>query len=171
MIKGKLTVLREKRLEDAAKDYEWRTDEELSALDATTPLKMSYSSYLRLIEDELRYPASWSKRFAIETHDGKLIGNCMYYDIDFKQGEAEIGIMIGERSYWSKEYGTDSLRTLLSHIFSTTTLTRLYLHTLEWNHRARRCFAKSGFVDVKGGKRNRKDFVLMEIWRADWDQT
>ncbi len=169
MIKGKLTVLREKRLEDAALDYEWRTDEELSALDATTPLRMSYSSYLRLIEDELRHPVPWSKRFAIETHDGKLIGNCMYYDIDTARGQAELGIMIGDRDYWNRGYGTDAVTTLTSHIFNTSSFGRIYLHTLSWNLRAQRSFQKCGFVTVKPVRRSGYDFILMELMKDRWE--
>ena len=170
MIKGKLTVLREKRLEDAALDYEWRTDEELSALDATTPLRMSYSSYLRLIEDELRHPVPWSKRFAIETHDGKLIGNCMYYDIDTGKGQAELGIMIGDRHYWNKGYGTDAVTTLTSHIFNTSSFGRIYLHTLSWNLRAQKSFQKCGFVTVKPVRRSGYDFILMELMKDRWEE-
>ena len=170
LIKGKLIVLREKRIEDAALDYEWRTDEELSALDATTPLRMSYSSYLRLIEDEIWHPVPWSKRFAIETHDGKHIGNCMYYDIDMAKGQAELGIMIGDRDYWSKGYGTDAVTTLTSHIFTTTSFGRIYLHTLSLNLRAQRSFHKSGFVTVKPERRSGYDFILMELMRARWEE-
>ncbi len=36
MIKGKKVILREKRLEDAANDYRWRTDPELARLDGAT---------------------------------------------------------------------------------------------------------------------------------------
>ena len=169
MIRGELTILREKRLEDAVLDYEWRTDEELSALDATTPLRMSYSSYLRLIEDELRYPASWSKRFAIENHDGKLIGNCMYYDIDNVKGQAELGIMIGDRDYWSRGYGTDVVTTLISHLFTTTSLGRIYLHTLTLNLRAHKSFKKCGFVQVKEVRRSGYDFIFMELMKERWE--
>ena len=170
-VKGEKIVLREKCIEDAQNDYEWRTDQELATLDGTRPLEMPYKDYVTYAKEDLVFSMTQSKRLAIDTHDGKHIGNCMYYDIDIKQGEAEIGIMIGERSYWAKEYGADSLRTLLNHIFLTTTLTRLYLHTLEWNHRARRCFIKAGFIEIKKVRRNSKDFILMEIWRADWDRT
>ena len=170
MIKGKLTVLRKKRLEDAALDYEWRTDEELSALDATTPLRMSYSSYLRLIEDEIRHPVPWSKRYAIETYDGKQIGNCMYYDIDTAKGQAELGIMIGDRDYWNRGYGTDAVTTLTSHIFNTTSFGRIYLHTLSWNLRAQRSFQKCGFVNVKPVRRSGYDFILMELMKDRWEE-
>jgi RimJ/RimL family protein N-acetyltransferase len=169
VIKGNMTVLREKRIEDAATDYEWRLDEELSTLDATTPLRMSYSSYLHLIEDEIRHPASWSKRFAIETNDGKLIGNCMYYDIDTVKKQAELGILIGDRNYWSKGYGTDAVTTLTSHLFNTTSLGRIYLHTLTWNFRAQKSFKKCGFMPVKEERRGGYDFTLMDLMKERWE--
>ncbi|MDE2859896.1 MAG: GNAT family N-acetyltransferase [Chloroflexota bacterium] len=169
LIKGELTVLRDKRIEDAEQDYKWRVDEELAALDATTPLRMTYASYARLIEDELKYPAPWSRRFAIETHDGKLIGNCMYYDIDNVKGQAELGILIGDRDYWSKGYGTDAVNTLVSHIYTTTGLKRIYLHTLTWNTRAQKSFAKCGFVALREVRRSGYDFLLMELMRDRWE--
>ncbi|MBI4282348.1 MAG: GNAT family N-acetyltransferase [Chloroflexi bacterium] len=170
MIKGKLTILREKRIEDAPTDYQWRIDEELSALDATTPMRMSYASFLRMTEDELRYPATWSKRFAVETHDGKLIGNCMYYDIDTVKGQTELGIMIGDKEYWNRGYGTDVVKTLTGHIFSTTSFGRIYLHTLAWNVRAQKSFQKCGFVPVKNERRSGYDFILMELVRDRWEE-
>ena len=169
MIKGELTVLRDKRIEDTEQDYQWRVDEELAALDATTPLRMPYASYIRLIEDELRHPVPWSKRFAIETHEGKLIGNCMYYDIDTAKGQAELGILIGDRDYWSRGYGTDVVNTLVGHVFTTTTLKRIYLHTLTWNLRAQKSFSKCGFVALREVRRSGYDFLLMELLRDRWE--
>ena len=169
MIRGELTILRDKRIEDAETDYGWRTDEELAALDATTPLRMSYSSYLRLIEDEIRHPVPWSKRFAIETHDGKLIGNCMYYDVDNVKRQVELGILIGDRDYWNRGYGTDVVTNLTSHLFNTTSFGRIYLHTLSWNVRAQKSFKKCGFVPVREVKRSRYDFILMELLKERWE--
>ncbi len=169
LIKGELIVLRDKRVEDAEQDYKWRVDEELATLDATTPLRMTYASYVRLIEDELRYPAPWSRRYAIETHDGKLIGNCMYYDIDTARGQAELGILIGDRDYWSKGYGTDAVNALVAHVFTTTGLKRIYLHTLTWNFRAQKSFAKCGFLPLREVRRSGYDFLLMELMRDRWE--
>ena len=105
MISGEKVVLREKRIEDAAADFAWRTDEELAKLDATRPLNMSYAEFLRYVKEEIALPNPRSKRLAIDTIDGKHIGNFMYYDIDLRRGEAELGIMIGDRDYWGKGYG------------------------------------------------------------------
>ena len=170
LIKSEMVILRDKRIEDAQDDYAWRVDEELARLDASRPLNMSSADFMRYSKEELAFPSPRSKRLAIDTLDGKHIGNCMYYDIDLRRGEAELGIMIGDREYWSKGYGTDSVASLLDHIFTTTALNRIYLHTLEWNQRARRSFEKSGFRDVKKVRRNGEDFILMEILRSEWEQ-
>ena len=170
-MKGGKVILREKRIEDATDDYSWRSDEELARLDATRPLNMSYSDFLRFSREEQAYPSPLSRRFAIDTLEGRHIGNCMYYDIDLKRGEAELGIMIGDRDYWGKGYGTDSVSCLLNHIFSVTPLTRVYLHTLEWNHRARKAFGKSGFRELKPVRRSGKDFILMEVLRSEWERS
>ena len=169
-VEGQKVVLREKTIEDAADDYEWRVDDELASLDATRPLNMSYKDFLKYTGEELALPNPRSKRLAIDTADGKHIGNCMYYDIDIRKGEAEIGIMI-DREYWNKGYGTDALDTLLLHLFRSTPLTRVYLHTLEWNYRARRAFAKAGLHEVKKVRRSGQDFILMETSRSEWEQT
>ena len=81
--------------------------------------------------------------------DGRHIGNVMFYNIDVLKGEAEVGITIGDRRYWSHGYGTDALKTLDRYIFTNTKLTRLYLKTLDWNLRAQHCFQKAGFDAVQ----------------------
>ncbi len=169
-LNGEKVVLREKRIEDAAEDYVWRTDEELSRLDATRPLNMSYGEFVRYSREELEYPSSRSMRFAIDTHDGKHIGNCMFYDLDRRSGEAELGIMIGDRDYWSKGYGTDAVDTLLYYMFARVALNRVYLHTLDWNVRAQRSFAKAGFHVVRSVRRSGLDFIQMEVRRDEWEQ-
>ena len=168
LVKGCKVVLRGKRIEDAPDDYSWRSDEELARLDATRPLSMTYSDFLRFSQEDQACPSPMSRRFAIDTLEGRHIGNCMYYDIDLKREEAELGIMIGDRDYWGKGYGTDSVTCLLGHIFSGTPLTRVYLHTLDWNQRARKAFAKCGFREIKRVCRSGNDFVLMEVLRSEW---
>ena len=110
---GEKVVLREKKLDDAVEDYVWRRDSELSELDATRPISMSFSDYHRYTQEELRYDSYYSVRLAVDTLDGIHIGNCMYYDINDRRQEAELGIMIGNRDYWSQGYGSDAIKTLI----------------------------------------------------------
>jgi RimJ/RimL family protein N-acetyltransferase len=106
---------------------------------------------------------------AIDTSDGRHIGNCMYYDINAEKLECELGIMIGDRDYWSQGYGTDVVKTALAHIFTTTELERVYLHTLSTNFRAQKSFTKSGFKPLRDVRRDGYEFILMEIWRKEWE--
>ena len=110
---GARVTLRDKILQDAEKDYIWRCDPELARLDAAYPLTMNYDRYLKIFEDQLKYPTPGSHHFAIEVSDKKFIGNCMYYDLDSVNREAELGIVIGDRDYWSGAYGYDAVVTLL----------------------------------------------------------
>ena len=168
---GAKVILRDKRIEDAENDYIWRSDPELARLDAAMPLTMSFDRYMKLFEDQLRYPTPGSHHFSTDTMDGKFIGNCMYYDMDTVNLEAELGIVIGDRDYWSNAYGFDAVTTLLEYLFNEKRLKRVYLHTLEWNKRAQRCFSKSGFNPVKLVRRMSQDFILMEVLRDDWFAT
>jgi RimJ/RimL family protein N-acetyltransferase len=167
-LRGAKIILRDKRVEDAEKDYRWRSDAELARLDAAIPLTMSFERYMKLFEDQLKYPTPGSHHYSVDAIDGTYIGNCMYYDLDTVNMEAELGIVIGEREYWSEGYGYDAVTTLLEHMFSTRDLKRVYLHTLEWNARAQRSFSKSGFQPLKQVRRMAHDFILMEVLRDDW---
>ena len=161
---GNKVRLRPKRLQDAPNDYSWRRDAELCRLDAAAPILCSFEKFLDTYVQELYYPSK-SYRFAIETLDGKHIGNCSYFNIDETKGEAEMGIMIGDRAYWNHGYGTDAILTSLNHIFSQTNLKRIYLKTLKWNARAQKCFRKCGFVPCGELIHGDYTFVIMEIQR------
>ena len=165
---GGRVILRDKRSDDAENDYRWRSDPELARLDAAIPLTMSFERYLKLFEDQMKYPTPGSHHYSIDTLDDRFIGNCMYYDMDTVNLEAELGIVIGDRDYWSDGYGYDAVTTLLDHMFNTRNLKRVYLHTLEWNGRAQKSFSKCGFNAVKPVRRMAHDFILMDVLRADW---
>ena len=168
LLEGSKVNLRTKKLEDAELDYEWRTDPEIAALDATVPINISFSNYLAHFEDEIKYPVPWSIKFAIETKGGRMIGNIMYYDIDPIDKEAEIGIIIGDKKFLGKGYGPDALKTLLNYIFDTTDMAKLYLHTLTTNKRAQKAFKKIGFIEDRKVRRDGMNFVKLDINREDW---
>lgn len=168
MITGTKIKLRDKRLADALDDYTWRADPELAQLDASPPLTITFPQYLAGYAFELRYPTSTRHPFAIETLDSKHIGNCVYYNINDADNEAELGIMIGDRNYWDKGYGTEAVTTLVNHIFCHTSLNRIYLKTLDSNRRAQKCFQKCGFTPYSELNKDGYSFTLMELRRKQW---
>jgi RimJ/RimL family protein N-acetyltransferase len=170
MISGNKIRLRGKRFSDTANDYAWQTDPELARLDAVQPLVTSFSKFLESYARELHYGPATRYPFAIETLSGKHIGNCVYYGVDEAKGEAELGIMIGNRAYWDKGYGTDAVATLVGYIFRETELKRIYLKTLVDNYRAQKCFERCGFSQYGKMARDGNNFLLMEIHRKQWRQ-
>ncbi len=170
VLTGRKVVLREKRITDGELDYAWRCDPELADLDAAPPVVMSYPEYMFYYTDELRTPSRRRRRFAIDTMEGRHIGNCMYYDIDEEKRQAELGILIGDREYWGRGYGTEAVKALVSHIFKETDLDRIYLNTLVWNARAQRCFEKCGFVVCERVTKRGHDFLVMEL-RRRWQES
>ena len=170
MITGSKVILREKSSVDAWNDYAWETDPELSQLDATRPITMTFSQYLSDYAYELHHSPPASRQFAIDTLDGKHIGNCSCYNLDKTRGEAELGILIGNHDYWDKGYGTDAVTTLVSHIFHQTNLKRIYLKTLDSNTRAQKCFKKCGLTPYGHLRRDGFSFMLMEIHRKQWEK-
>jgi RimJ/RimL family protein N-acetyltransferase len=122
-----------------------------------------FKTYLLTYAEELdRLVDGKGRVFAVETLEGKHIGNCCYYNMERDKREAEVGILIGDPAYWDGGYGTDAVRALVDHVFRREGLKKVYLHTLVWNTRAQKCFEKCGFVECKRVTRSGYVFILME---------
>ncbi len=165
--RGRKTVVRRKRMADAADEYAWRRDKELARFDASRPVHVPFPEYQRNWSFDMRFTDTAGRSFAVEDENGRHIGNIMYYNHDEGRGEAELGISIGLRDWWAQGYGTDAVTALVAHLFRTTELQRLYLHTLDWNRRAHRAFQKAGFTDCGSAWRNGHAFIIMEV-RRQW---
>lgn len=81
----------------------------------------------------------------IETLDGMLIGNVGLHGIDWKDRRAVLGIVIGEKEYWNRGYGSEAVSTLLGFAFGEMNLHRVSLRVYDYNERAIRCYEKCGF--------------------------
>jgi RimJ/RimL family protein N-acetyltransferase len=170
VIPGEKTRLREKRLTDVRNDYRWQSDDELSKLDAAPTLNMSFTLYLLDYTSVIHDNGTDRFPLAVDTMDGKHIGNCTLYDINEKHKEGQVGIMIGDKDYWSQGYGTDAMSTMVGFLFLNSNLDRLYLKTLDWNLRAQKCFSKCGFKPCGWLQRDGYNFMLMEIFRDEWEK-
>jgi len=167
LARGVHVVLRAKTMSDAEQDWNWRRDPELATFDAARPYNGTLKEYSNIFSDELSYPSPYRRTIAVDDNEQKHIGNVMYYNVDYHRREAEIGVTIGLREYWSKGYGTDLLQTFVRYMFTALPLDRVYLKTLDWNHRAQRCFEKAGFKRYGMSRRGEFNFVLMEIFKKD----
>ncbi|CAA9305245.1 MAG: Acetyltransferase, GNAT family [uncultured Chloroflexi bacterium] len=77
---------------------------------------------------------------------GRYIGGIRLHSLSGADRRATLAIGIFDRRYWSKGYGTEAIRLLLSHAFGTMRLHRVALRVLEYNARAIRAYEKCGFT-------------------------
>ena len=165
ILTGSKVRIRPRRFEDAADQYRWRCDEELCSLDASVPTGLAFSEFSDRYSVELEYPGL-TCTLAIDTLDDQHIGECSLFNFDFLSNTAEFGVLIGEKDFWGRGYGTDAVNTLLHDIFMTSDLERLLLRTLTWNIRAQRCFEKCGFYASGSVVSGEYSFTVMEIVRS-----
>jgi RimJ/RimL family protein N-acetyltransferase len=141
-IPGKRIRLRAIERGDIPTFVRWFNDAEVRHyLDMLMPMSQA--------EEERWFEAHLDKRdspiFGIETLDGLLIGNVGLSDIDWQNRHAVLGIVIGEREYWDKGYGSEAITTLLRFVFEEMNLHRVSLRVFDYNLRAVRCYEKCGF--------------------------
>jgi len=113
--------------------------------------------------------------FSILTQDGdKVIGNCGLFRTNETNRTAEIGIMIGDKDYWGKGYGSEALQLLLKFGFENRNFNSISLHVFSFNERAIACYEKVGFkrqgtcreAVIRG---NRKyDLIYMDILASEY---
>jgi RimJ/RimL family protein N-acetyltransferase len=148
-MEGKLVRIRAYEKSDLDAVMAWINDEEVIRNLGAGPISFPMS---RAQEEKFLEAATLSggdpnqKFFAIETlADRKYIGGIDVRGINWIDRHAEIGITIGDKSYWGKGYGTDAMRTILRMGFDTMGLHRMWLKVLTFNERAIRCYEKCGF--------------------------
>ena len=108
--------------------------------------------------------------FAIVKSDKDvLIGNVGLSNIDYKNGNAELGIFIGEEGELSKGYGSEAILLLINYAFNNLRLHNIMLTVYADNIRAIKCYNKCGFKEF--GRRTDAlfrdgkyiDLIYMEI--------
>ncbi|HXZ29959.1 MAG TPA: GNAT family protein, partial [Dehalococcoidia bacterium] len=116
-------------------------------------------------------------RFIIEAMEGALtkpIGSCGLHEINAKDHNANFGIVIGERDYWNKGYGTEATRLVLDYGFQELNLHRISSAAFAFNERSIRLHKKVGFREegrlrqamFKNGQYH--DEVQFGILREEW---
>ena len=84
--------------------------------------------------------------FAIETLDGRLIGNCQFFAVDHQSRTCRIGILIGEKSARNQGYGADAMKLLLDFLFNHKNMHRVGLEVFAYNAPAIALYEKLGFT-------------------------
>ena len=179
MLRGKRVVLRPVMRTDAKNCIKWFNDLEVTQY-LLMYLPVTDVSEEKWIEDLNTKKQGTDVVFVIEVVSGKKktpIGTIGLHKIDWKNRDAEMGIAIGEKKFWSNGYGTEATRLVLDYAFSHLNLHRVSSAAYDFNERSIGLQKKIGFVEegrvrqsmYKKGKYC--DKFLFGILREEWEKT
>lgn len=111
---------------------------------------------------------------AIDNEKTIPIGTCGLHGINWKDRDAEFGIAIGEKKYWSNGYGTEAAELIIAYAFSQLNFHRVSSAAYGFNERSIKMHLKIGFVQegivregiYKNGQY--QDKVLFGLLKTEW---
>jgi RimJ/RimL family protein N-acetyltransferase len=155
-LEGKDIVLRGFEREDLQHLYRWVNDPEVTYYMFMGDRPSTIEDLAEIWEKERKSPTDIV--FAIiEKAGGKVVGTCGLYCINFISRHAELRIVIGEKDFWGKGLGTETLRLMISYAFDKLNLNKVWLGGNADNTAAIRCYEKAGFT--------REGVLRQEIYR------
>ncbi|HZK12571.1 MAG TPA: GNAT family protein [Atribacterota bacterium] len=174
MLKGKLVNLRALERKDLEEIMKWVNDREVTKYLSAFLYPVSWAEEEKFLERAMNHYDT-EKNLVIETKEIEYIGQISLHKIDWKNRNAELGIVIGDKEYWGKGYGSDAINTLLNHAFNQMNLNKVYLRVFDYNQRGIRCYKKCGFKEegrlrkgqFYGGKYY--DVILMGILKDEFE--
>lgn len=113
---------------------------------------------------------------AIETKEGRYIGNIGLHKIDWISRTAVTGSMIGELSFRHKGYGTDAKITLLNYAFQILNLRKVFTEILSNNAASLRYAVKCGYQEEARVKERfwvdgqLVDQIILSVAGKDWSE-
>ncbi|HYF91487.1 MAG TPA: GNAT family N-acetyltransferase [Symbiobacteriaceae bacterium] len=165
---GRLTVLRRVVAADLPILHAWDVDPEIIGLMGRKYAEMDISDWFRAVNSD-RTCRTW----AIETLDGRLIGELELAHLNWRNSSSELRICIGDKDYWGHGYGTDAIRASLDAAFGAMGLESVYLRVFVTNIRAIRAYEKLGFrrravLEPSIRRQDPAAVLLMNLSRQRW---
>ncbi|MET3729396.1 RimJ/RimL family protein N-acetyltransferase [Fictibacillus halophilus] len=140
--------LRDLVIEDAEDRYAWCLDVEvtkhLNMPNKYPPFSIEETRnwIIQCIEKKNGYDQK-----AIISEHGKHIGWIDLKNIDRLNQHAELGIAIGDKSYWGKGYGIAAMHEMLKYGFFELSLNKIWLRVEIDNEKAISSYIKAGYVE------------------------
>ncbi len=151
---GERIYLSPRTIEDIDKYTEWMNDFETTDYTGRSNSIMSKEAEKSYLEEHINDEATFA---IIEMKEDKLIGTVDLHQIDHTKRIATLGIMIGDKNYRGKGYGTEAVRLILDYGFNYLNLNNIKLDLMEFNERALLCYKKCGFKEY--GRRRKCNFI------------
>ena len=144
-ITGIHCILRQITSEDVTDLYiSWLNDTNVNRYLESRFVKHTIDSTLQYVE---RMIADTNIIFAaiIAIDDESHIGNIKLGPIDYYHDRGEVGLIIGEKDRWGREYGSEAIKLMTDHAFSKLGLHKLTSGAYEPNKGSIRAFEKAGY--------------------------
>jgi len=173
--RGKQVCLRPFEWEDAEKYRHWVNDPEiLSLVDRVLPVTAAeHRPWYEAIVSDPR-----TAIFSVDLLAEELFVGCVWLsEIDYRHRHAELRILIGDKRYWGKGIGEETISVLVRFAFEHLNLHKVYAYVLSSNRRAVKAFDKAGFAEEGLFKEDRyingqyTDVVRLGIVRKGQDRS
>lgn len=171
-LKGNKVVLKPMGLEDAPNFVEWFKDKEITKFLGNQNKDLDLKkerAYIRGLSKK-KEQITWS----IYTKDGIHIGSTDLHSLNKEHKKTEFGIMIGDKNYWNKGLGQDTLKTVIKYCFNTLKLNRFELIVFSDNSKALKCYTNCG-LRLEGTKRQAVyrdgkywDEIIMSLLKSEY---
>jgi RimJ/RimL family protein N-acetyltransferase len=176
MLQGKLVRLRSISRDDLLRLWEFNNDLDVElAGGGDPPTPQSFERLQAEFDQEASKGGRDGPVFAIEA-DGKCIGQCALFNINPHAHTSELGITIGDKEYWGRGYGRESINLLVEYGFKHRNLHKVWLQVHAGNLRAIGAYTACGFRE-EGRLRAHvwsngqyDDLVVMGLLRSEWLQ-
>jgi RimJ/RimL family protein N-acetyltransferase len=178
MLKGEKVVLRALERADLPRLCEFNNDAEVELCGGgDPPMPQSLERLEAEFDERARQGGRDGAVFAIEA-GGAFIGQCgLRHEglVDSTARTYELGIAIGDKSFWGKGYGRDAVRVLLDYAFRMRNAHKVWLRVNAPNEHGIRAYKACGFVE-EGRLRSHVwgdgryvDLVYMGILREEFN--
>ena len=141
-------------VEDVPTYTKWLNDPKI------TQYMSSHNALISLVGEKAYLEENANSEFIlaiVKKENDELLGSIGIERINYKDGTAELGIMIGEEANHSKGYGSEAVKLLTDYAFKELRLHTIMLRTLDINERAQRAYKKCGFKEF--GRRHESRFT------------
>jgi RimJ/RimL family protein N-acetyltransferase len=172
MLKGQRLTLRAIERDDLPRYVAWLNDPEVTD-HLLTHLPFNLDDETDWYENQRRDNSMQNFAVVISAEDLN-IGSIGLMGINQRDQNAELGIVIGDKTCWGQGYGREAIHLLLSFGFNTLNLHRIFLRVDATHPAAIRCYSSCGFVE-EGRLRDTvfrqgrfEDQLMMSVLRPEY---
>jgi RimJ/RimL family protein N-acetyltransferase len=152
-IEGEKIYLREARISDVNDAYyNWMNDNEITQYLESRFFPNSHNKIQEFVKSKDGDPNNVFLAI-VNKSTGNHIGNVKLGPINWIHRNAEIGILLGEKSDWGKGLATETLILLADYAFKKLNLRKLTAGCYGNNKGSEKAFVKAGFT-VEGIRKN-----------------